>query len=1017
MFATGNGLQQCRLFSSPLEVAASVCRDYEEGQVTAAAKPDLLQQQDDAAVIEGVVHRIHYRSLDTLYTVLSIALRNPAVSKRSRKRLVTAVGNFWQLDVGQSVRIHGEWTTHPQYGRQLKAKSYEELRPEESGDMMAFLSGGAVPGVGPVIAKKLVDYFGNRVRDMLESPDAVDQMTNGPGISKSRAIKIKQGWNDGRDAREGFEFLSRLGIPAPIAKRVYDSLGPKASEIISKDPYIALGGVGLSISRIDKVADAVGAPKDLLVSRVASAMRRCLVVGAESEGHTHLPWNRLESETLRLLEDLNVASKQSNTHQRMNKTLLQLTAQHMHDTKCLVIEPPLNSFINETPAPPSLQPTGGDGGLHSAQQVKARLSNVSDRQIQSMVSLHGPSLAAVLSQPTPDAIRSLMRCKGIGPKTAEKIKAQWDACHTTAALEEGRLGLLLDNLRDQSNGDTLRLHFGDQTNRWEGSDVKCYLPEMHAAETAIAKAVAQKAAASRPSTDARRSAVRSWVHNISGNGVELSQGQCAAIEAAADAPILVITGGPGCGKTTVLQYIVKLWMEQDGKKVHLCAPTGRAAQRMGSFLHHPANPVEPCTVHRLLKYQPRRATVSGAVPRSSSLHSSDDLEALDSAPSGGLDEGGYFELGPSNLLQSDAVLVDEASMLSIPIASALMQALAPETQLILVGDTDQLPPIGPGGVLQSLISSGLVPIIDLREVFRHAAQSSIVKSALAVRQGQIPLLTPAAPSANALLHGGTDALVVRAPHPDAVPDLVYDTVQALMSSGVVSEPEMQVITPMRRGSTGSGALNLRLQRLLNPPHPGKAEVVRNPSQGRSGGDSPQEFVFRVGDRVLQLTNNYEKDVFNGDQGYVVHASANQRRLVVNFPRTAQASSTLSTSPPMYHQCIYEANELTQLDLAYAVTVHKAQGGEARYVVFALSPAHGRLLTRHLLYTGLTRARDLLVVVAPGGVGGHGDPLSLAVARSGAANTLAVGSLCSRIRKEGMLLGCLGVQDDLLTSEE
>jgi ATP-dependent exoDNAse (exonuclease V) alpha subunit len=994
--------QPYRLFSSPLEVAASVCRDHEPDQAIEAIKPeDSIRQADDAAVIEGVVHRIHYRSLDTLYTVMSIALRNPTVSKRPRKRLVTAVGNFWQLDVGQSVRIHGEWTTHPQYGRRLKAKSYEELRPEESGDMMAFLSGGAVPGVGPVIAKKLVDYFGNGVRDMLDSPDAVEQMINGPGMSKSRAIKIKQGWNNGRDAREGFAFLSRLGIPAPIAKRVYDSLGPRASEIISKDPYIALGGFGLSISRMDKVADAVGVPKNRLVSRVASAMRRCLVMSAESEGHTHLPWNRLESETRRLLEDLNMTSQHSNINQSLeaplvraapldikDEILLQLTAQHMHETNCLVIETSNNSINGEQFNSTSTTPPG-DGVLHSAQQVKARLSTISDRQIQSMASVHGSSLVAVLSQPTADAIRALMRCKGIGPKTAEKIKAQWDAGDTTAALEDGRLGLLLDDLRDTN--------VQVQSNHW-GPDVKCYLPEMHAAETAIARAITDKAAAAVPSTETRRSVVRSWIQSISGNGVELSQGQCDAIEAAADAPILVITGGPGCGKTTVLQYIVKLWAEQDGKKVHLCAPTGRAAQRMGSFLgYQPPNAVEPCTVHRLLRYQPRRAALPGAgFPKDGP--SSD--EVLDStSSSGSLEEGGYFELGPSNLLQSDAVLVDEASMLSIPLASALMQALAPETQLVLVGDTDQLPPIGPGGALQSLISSGLVPIFDLREVFRHAAQSDIVKSALAVRQGQIPLLTPAAPSADALLHGATDALVVRAPHPEAVPDLVYVTVEALVSSGKVSEPELQVITPMRRGATGSGSLNLRLQRLLNPPHPGKAEVIRIQGQGRNGGG--EDFVFRVGDRVLQLTNNYEKDVFNGDQGYVVHASAEQRRIVVNFPRTAQTSSAYE-GYHQYHQCVYEAAELSQLDLAYAVTVHKAQGGEARYVIFALSPAHGRLLTRHLLYTGLTRAKDLLVVVAPGG---QGDPLPLAVARSGAANTMAVGSLCSRIRREGLLRGC------------
>ena len=653
--------------------------------------------------------------------------------------------------------------------------------------------------------------------------------------------------------------------------------------------------------------------------------------------------------------------------------------------------------------------------------VKDRLPSANAQQLDAMFAVHGGNLPAVLDLLPEDAFRELVRCKRIGRKTAEKLKLQWDSTAPTAVNGVSTTSPLLFS---ELEANPPKLSFP-----WESS-VRCFLPRLHAAEVAVARAAGEKAAMAKVSSSSRVARIKKWIAaNQTNNGVELSQGQCSAIEAASDAPMLVITGGPGCGKTTVVQAIVKLWSAQR-KLVHICAPTGRAAQRMGVI-----QGIEPSTIHRLLRYQPRgesggdggdkdgsAATTSGGGDGASGADGDGNVDDDES----GL-KGGFFELGPSNKLKSNAVLVDEASMLSLPLASALMQALESKTQLILVGDVDQLPPIGPGGVLHSLIDSGLVPVVDLREVFRQAAASAIITSALAVREGLVPHLRHATPTADSLLNAGTDALIVRPPDADSVPQFVYDTVVALASADNFQEADLQVITPMKKGFTGSAALNLQLQKLLNPPAAHKEEVQRSALQQHNAAaagsaEEASERVFRVGDRVLQLVNNYDKDVFNGDQGYIVEADSRERTLVVEFPGQHRSSSATTTTGPAgddgggdcdstksseSSRKEYHGIELGQLELAYAVTVHKAQGGEAKHVVLALSPVHGRMLTRRLLYTGLTRAKELLVVVAPGGNNGSSyyngsssngnDPLVKAVLHTEAEGRLS--SLKLRLEQE------------------
>jgi len=420
--------------------------------------------------------------------------------------------------------------------------------------------------------------------------------------------------------------------------------------------------------------------------------------------------------------------------------------------------------------------------------------------------------------------------------------------------------------------------------------------------------------------------------------VVLSRGQRAAIEMASDAPILVITGGPGCGKTTVLQYIVKLWCAQ-GKMVHICAPTGRAAQRIGAIQN-----VEPSTIHRLLKYRPK----SASDPDTLSLESMDEDE-ID------MGEMDWFEHGSSNKLDSDAVLVDEASMLSLPLAAALMQSLKPSTQLILVGDVDQLPPVGPGGILDAMISSGVVPVVDLREIFRQEMTSTIVTSALAVRAGQYPpveALSAYDGSTFTIAVNEVGSTIIKAGN--SLIDTIENLVHTFLHDRNAKICDIQVISPMRKGPVGVGVLNPRIQAIVNPPELGKLEVSRG------------DLILRMGDRVLQLHNDYDKDVYNGDQGTIVDVDPVLKKVWVQFSRGFGGQTQVLE---------YSGMELSHLDLAYAVTIHKAQGGEAKHVVMALSPQHGRLLTRPLLYTGITRARETLVMAVESS---SVDPISVAI---------------------------------------
>ncbi|CAG9460827.1 unnamed protein product [Pedinophyceae sp. YPF-701] len=890
--------------------------------------------------IEGTIVREKYMAGG--YAVVVVRLSRGEIVCRARG--TAAAG----LAVGTRVRMWGEHFEHDQYGGQFEVKRWEELPFESGSDLRRFLI-NAVPGCGPKTAERILAHFGDAqlAEAALDLPEkeAERKLRGVPGLGQKLAARLKRGWDKARGGsqRQALELgrrlrdlgagpVDRAGVLDPLVARHGSAEGALAALENSPDgPYRELAGcvaLGAGLGDLDRVAAAVGGTAgdpERVTAAVAAALykaglegRPCLTLGEAGAAAAEIlrrPWPGAGGGA-------------------EGGVLWGVPAQRLTAVEC-----PLA--------------WGAAAGVRSETSLLALVHRGSLREV------------APGDLPAPIA--------GEGADGSRVV------------INPGARG---------------------------ANEYVVYLRGVLDAESAVVRGMVARAGRNAPPVRPQRTVdVAAHIRSFeSRQGVTLTDGQRRAVELAAHSRVLAITGGPGTGKTFVTRCIVELWDAQ-GRDFNLCAPTGRAAQRLSEVTGKPAE-----TVHRLLRL--------GAIPVDAQTDPNAAQEG--GGASGGADAaeaGSHAESASGDsllaMLQQTAshaelvgtggVLVDESSMLHSQLAAVLLRALdaaaggAPPVPLVLVGDPDQLPPVLPHPVLSALLAADSVPQVRLDEVKRRDGWSAITSAAARVNEGALPCAETAGAHVVRWDAGGSvadiDAALVSAlqeggesearqefvwvqPPADvdagATRDAVVAAVRALTGPGGSFLPDdVMVLSPMRRGPLGAGVLNGALQphlRLDSGPN-GHSPSRQNTPPGcsalpevvaRTRGEPGAWRALRTGDRVMQLRNRAEQNVYNGDIGVVTACwqetaaewDASRRVLRGARVRFSRNQEIEYSSQPSSRQL-----PISELDVAWASTVHKAQGGESGAVVVVLSPVHGVMLHRKLLYTAVSRAKRVLVLVA------------------------------------------------------
>nr|WP_199333533.1 ATP-dependent RecD-like DNA helicase [Oculatella sp. FACHB-28] len=697
--------------------------------------------------MQGVVERLTYHSQESGYTIAR--LKAPRTSE-----LVTIVGNFANIQAGQTLQLHGTWREHPKYGQQFQVVQYRETKPATLTGLEKYLGSGLIKGVGPVTAKRIVAHFGLETLEVIEHQ--IERLAEVPGIAKKRVKLIQAAWETQKAIKEVMLFLQGHGVSTTYAVKIYKQYGDESIATVTGNPYqLATDVYGIGFVTADAIARNLGiAPNSEF--RYRSGTLHVLTEASE-EGHCFLPKDDLVNRVVKRLE-------------------------------------------------------------------------IDDHR------------------PEPTQVSSIIQ-------------------------------LMV------SDGELVEEEIPDTETR------VYYAPPFFGAEKKLAERSQQLL--NQPLTvDLPR--VQRWIDRFTEKtGLQLSDQQRHAVEMAAAQRVLILTGGPGCGKTFTTRTIVALWRAM-GKAIALASPTGRAAQRLSEMTGQPAK-----TIHRLLEFDPKTMK---------------------------------FKRDQEYPIPAQGIVVDEASMLDLFLANSLFKAVPLDAQLLLVGDIDQLPSVGPGAVLQDLIASEKIPVVRLTQVFRQAQTSQIVSNAHRINQGQFPQLEPVSNVPE------SDCLWLGAPEPQpgiqAIHDLITDLIPQL---GFDVARDVQVLCPMTRGEVGTRNLNGVLQSLINPPSSTKAQIER-------GG-----MILRVGDRIIQKVNDYDREVFNGDLGVITAIDPEEQEVSVQF-----AERIVS----------YDYADLNEITLAWSVTIHKSQGSEYPVVILPLYMQHYLMLSRNLIYTGLTRAKKLAILVGP-----------------------------------------------------
>jgi exodeoxyribonuclease V alpha subunit len=573
-------------------------------------------------------------------------------------------------------------------------------------------------------------------------------------------------------------------------------------------------------------------------------------------------------------------------------------------------------------SPERLREVDGIGPVRAASILAAWAEQKAVREIMVFLHSHGVGTARavrIFKTYGSDAVQVMSEnpyrlardIRGIGFKTADAIASKLGIEKTatirvragisyalTEAMDEGHCGLpteelvpLAEKLLEVPQGSVrtaleLELQEGAVIADKVGETPCVFLAGLYRAERTIADRLLRLANGTLPWPWIDPDKALPWVEKQI--GLAFAESQIAAIRLALTAKVLVMTGGPGVGKTTIVKAILRI-LAAKGMSLLLCAPTGRAAKRMTE-----ATGFDAKTIHRLLEVDPRT---------------------------------GGFKRGEDNPLDCDLLVVDEASMVDVQLMQALLKAVPDKAALLVVGDIDQLPSVGPGQVLADIISSGAVPVVRLTEVFRQAAESRIITNAHRINQGSMPDLNP--PGVEA------DFYFVPADDPEIAVGRIIELAKTRIPKRFGLDPirDIQVLCPMNRGGVGARSINIELQAALNPAGDLKVE--------RFG------WTFAPGDKVMQIENDYDKEVYNGDIGTISRLDPDAGEIFVTF------DGRLVT---------YGFGELDMLVPAYAATIHKSQGSEYPAVIIPLLTQHYAMLQRNLLYTGVTRGKRLVVLV-------------------------------------------------------
>lgn len=775
---------------------------------------------------------------------------------------ITCTGYTADIREGENYLLTGEYVNHPVYGEQFQMKTCQPVLPESGDALRRYLGSGAVKGIGETLAGRILKKFGEDTTRILdEEPERLSEVR---GISERKAREIAAQLKDKKEVRDAMIFLQQYGISGRQALKIWQTYGMGMYGVLKENPYrLAEDISGIGFATADEIASRTGIRADSDF-RIRSGLLYVLSL-AQNEGSSYLTGDELRERTASLLG--------------VEGEILEIQLQNLAMDRKVYIR--------------TVSPVNPENDARRAADFHDQRTSAATE-----TGVFRTSSGAVRGKPGDESLN----------RTGQET---WN----------------------QPGGESQNQMDGEPWNRsgaeWNAipyetkiapPEIQVYPITAYRTEQQIARRLLELDSQTPGNADS--TGLDQKIRELAKKEeIELDDLQAEAVREAVLHSVLLMTGGPGTGKTTTINTMIRYFVSE-GMEVMLAAPTGRAAKRMTE-----ATGFEARTLHRVLGVRPIADTADG--------------KADDSGAGERLFTD--FEKGEDDPLETDVIIIDEMSMVDMYLFLALLKAILPGTRLILVGDMNQLPSVGPGRVLQDLIESCAFHTIILRKIFRQAAQSDIVMNAHRILQGD-PIRMDN--------HSRDFFFLER----NQVPVIYKHMVQLLkdMLPGYVHcrPEEIQILTPMRKGSLGVEKLNEALQSVLNPSAPGKQEYKAH------------ETIFREGDKVMQTRNNYQIEweiedrygmaaeegtgIFNGDTGIIEEIDPDQETMTICFDEERIVR--------------YPFDKLEDLELAYAMTVHKSQGSEYPAVILPLLSGPSGLFNRNLLYTAVTRAKSCVVIL-------------------------------------------------------